>query len=1181
MIDRRQFLLGAALGGFTWRLPELAKAAPFPVRTPRTYPYEHLFSFIEPGHDEFTGEKTAAEIAGALDKLMATRALPLDPAFRGVSPLPTQYRTVAPDVSAAEFDRAAAKNFSDGLASWLDSLGTVRTARFFVLPRDRVRYEIAGTSVEGRLQYRVGLWKQVWREGRLLDFEPIEETLVTSAQPLFEDVTAWSFRESQSFGQQLARGVPYWRARIDSAAGIDVYGNNGVAVGDIDGDGLDEIYVCQPGGLPNRLYKNRGDGTFDDVTDRAGVGLHDDSTCALFVDLRGIGRQDLVVATIGAPLLFLNDGSGRFREKRDAFRFRTAPQGTFTGMAAADYDRDGRIDLYLCTYIYFQSEDQYRYPAPYYDSRNGPPNFLFHNELTEDGGGWMEDVTERTGMGENNNRYSFAPAWCDFNGDGWPDLYVANDFGRGNLYLNEGGRFRDIAEEAGVGNPGPGMSAAWFDYDGDGRPDLYVSNMWAAAGQRIVEDRAFQPGAAENVREAYRRHARGNALYRNRGDGSFASTGANEGVEMGRWAWGADGIDFDNDGIPEIYITCGMLTNSAPELMSFFWRQVVARSPASGAAASGSAVSGTAASAAYENGWNALNQLIRGEASWNGREPNVYYVRRGERFYDYSGVSGLDFAEDSRAFAVTDFDGDGNLDLVLKSRLGPQLRVLRNRSGRSGRAIAFDLHGANSNRDAIGARVVVEHAGKKVARWLQAGSGYLAQHTKRLCFGLGNSTAVDKVTVLWPSGLSQEFHNLSAGYRYRITEGDAEAVGVRFSSEAHTGVNAALGIPVDNRPSLASTWLLEPIPLPDARTGPALLCLYTGRKPVVPADAPFQAIDLSSSPPDLAGIYSVFRSYLFDFRVDHRAGLELPLLLLIDERGFAHKIYASMPAAAELKSDLVRMKEPDRARLALPFDGRYTTPPRRNYFRLGAAFYWAGYRDAALVYLSEVVRTSPGNAKAHLAIGQLYLEKRGLADARTHLEIAMRLNPASADAWMNLGSLEAAAGNHRAALNNFEKALSIAPNSVFALVSAARERGKLGDVRQAEEMLNRALQLDPANADAANQMGLLLAGEGRLNEALKSFKQAIAFQRNHTGAINNLGVIYMELQKPQEAIAAFRYGIEAAPDDETAYLNLARAYGVTGDRERARTILQELLLRKPDNSAARKGLDELGGYPLR
>src|SRR5205823_14270248 len=116
------------------------------------------------------------------------------------------------------------------------------------------------------------------------------------------------------------------------------------------------------------------------------------------------------------------------------FRFRSQPHGTFTGMAAADYDLDGRVDLYLCTYIYFQSEDQYRYPVPYYDSRNGPPNFLFRNGLTADGGGFLEDVTASSGIDENNDRYSFAPVWCDFDGNGWPDLYVANDFGRNNLY---------------------------------------------------------------------------------------------------------------------------------------------------------------------------------------------------------------------------------------------------------------------------------------------------------------------------------------------------------------------------------------------------------------------------------------------------------------------------------------------------------------------------------------------------------------------------------------------------------------------------------------------------------------------------------------------------------------------------------------------------------------------------
>ena len=218
---------------------------------------------------------------------------------------------------------------------------------------------------------------------------------MTAPRPLFGDVTPAWFRDVESFQKQMLRGVPYWRARLDSACGIDVYGNTGIAVGDIDGDGWDEVYVCQPAGLPNRLYKNRN-GRMEDITEHAGLGILDDTASALFIDLRNIGRQDLVALTVTGPQLFLNEGR-RFRHKPDAFRFATRPQGTFTGMAAADYDRDGRVDLYLCTYIYFQSEDQYRYPVPYHDARNGPPNFLFHNQLTVDGGGYFEDVTGRLG----------------------------------------------------------------------------------------------------------------------------------------------------------------------------------------------------------------------------------------------------------------------------------------------------------------------------------------------------------------------------------------------------------------------------------------------------------------------------------------------------------------------------------------------------------------------------------------------------------------------------------------------------------------------------------------------------------------------------------------------------------------------------------------------------------------
>jgi tetratricopeptide (TPR) repeat protein len=1152
-VNRRSFLAAMAASGF-W---DPAWGTPLPVHFRKPSPWDALRAQIEPGHDEFPRETEAMEVVAALERVLKTGTMPLSPGFRGVPPLANRYRAIAADTWQAEFGGVEGE-FGAGVQAWLKSLGTIRAARFYRLPADTVRYEIAATDTDG-LTYRVGTWKLRWSEGHAEYFVPAAETLVRSREPLFRDITGEMFADAVSFREQLLRGLPAWRSRLDSASGIDVYGNNGVAVGDVDGDGWDEIYVCQPGGLPNRLYKNVEGTRMEDITERAGVGVLDDTASAMFVDFRNTGRQDLVVLLGSGPLLFLNDGSGHFTRKEDAFHFRAAPQGAFTGMAAADYDRDGRVDLYLCCYSYFQSEDQYRYPVPYHDAANGPPNFLLRNRLAADGSGAFEDVTAETGMHENNNRFSFAAAWCDYDGDGWPDLYVANDFGRKNLYENDRGHFHDVAREAGVEDIGPGMSAAWFDYDNDGRPDLYVANMWSDAGQRVVAEPGFRPAARPEMREAYRRHTKGNSLYRNRGDGTFGDAGAEQGVEMGRWAWCSDGHDFDNDRTPEIYVTSGMMTNSGDrDAMSFFWRQVVARSPVD-----------NTPSHDYENGWNAINQFIREDCSWNGHEPNVFYRRRDGRYHDFSGVSGLDHADDSRSFAVTDLDGDGNLDIVLKSRLAPQVRLLENNSTGGRRAIAIRLTGVKSNRDAIGARVEVDG----VVKFVTAGSGFLSQHTKQLHFGLGDASAAERVEVHWPSGARQEFRALPAGYRYEITEESADVKRTPFRPRPRKEPSRPLP-PADNHTRAATAWLLEPVPLPfpqTAGTGPALLHVGEGSGPVFPTRLPVRHVDLRKESAETAAGYALFRRYLFDWRT----GLELPLMLLVDEHGRAHKFYASLPPAEELARDLERMRDPARLRLALPFTGIYYAKPRRSYFKLGAAFYWAGYPELALAYLEEMLRQNPANDKTLTIVGQIHLDGGRAAQARPYLEKAIEVNPKSADAWNNLGGVEMEAGNVRKALDYYLRALSFKPGAAFLLLNAGQAYQKLGDLQSAEQMLQRAAESDPHDPEPSNQLGLLAATRNRNDEARRWFQQAITIRKNYFEAINNLGVLYLRMGQPNDAIAAFEYGIQMAPEEDMLYLNLGRTYVSLGDRAKARQAMERLLERKPGNTAATKAIRDL------
>jgi hypothetical protein len=230
---------------------------------------------------------------------------------------------------------------------------------------------------------------------------------------------------------------------------------------------------------------------------------------------------------------------------------------------------------------------------------------------------------------------------------------------------------------------------------------------------------------------------------------------------MGRWSWSSDAWDFDHDGFPDLYIVNGMLSGPLrDDLNSLFWRQVVANSPDT-----------AKASPDYEHGWNTGNELIRADYTWSGFERNVFYANnRDGTFSDVSGVVGMDFVEDGRAFAVADFDHDGRQEVLLKNRNAPQLRLPKNVMERLPPSIAFRLRGLKSNRDAIGAAVTVETAGRQT-RLLQAGSGFLSQHSKEVFFGLGETQGHVNASIPWLRGLVQQLRGLPPNHRVWVEEG--------------------------------------------------------------------------------------------------------------------------------------------------------------------------------------------------------------------------------------------------------------------------------------------------------------------------------------------------------------------------------------------------------------------------
>ncbi len=417
-----------------------------------------------------------------------------------------------------------------------------------------VRLELSGPTAAGRDQ-QTARWRCTWKPvageelPRLRAIEPSfherVEAAVGSGATLFEDCTESVLAGDTSYAAQLLRSQRDSATELDKSLGTAFLGHVGIAVADANGDGLDDLYVCMEGGLPNRLFLQQQDGTARDAAAAAGLDYLDLARSALFIDLDGDGDQDCLVATYPV-LVHENVGEGRFEKRAEL------PLTNVYSMTAADYDVDGDLDVYLCRY----NGNSTNVPLPYLYVTNWGPNVLLRND-----GDWnFSDATAAVGLDDNNARFSFAGSWVDYDDDGDMDLYVANDYGRNNLYENEGGRFHDAAAETGTEDISAGMSVAWGDANADGRPDLYVSNMFSSAGKRIAFQRSFRDGDEADL-GSLRRHARGNSLFVNGGAGTFHDVSEEAGVTMARWAWGSLFADLNNDGLEDLYAVNGLVTN--------------------------------------------------------------------------------------------------------------------------------------------------------------------------------------------------------------------------------------------------------------------------------------------------------------------------------------------------------------------------------------------------------------------------------------------------------------------------------------------------------------------------------------------------------------------------------------------------------------------------------------------
>jgi hypothetical protein len=569
----------------------------------------------------------------------------------------------------------------------------------------------------------------------------------SSAAPPSEDLSpdellhryGFYLREvSKQCGIDFVHEAPTLDPKLDHIMPIIASMGASVTVVDFDRDGWPDLYVVtSKEGGKNRLYRNNHDGTFTDVAEQMGVAdLNQPGTgvCmgAVWGDYDNDGYEDLLVYKWGRPELFHNDkGKGFTRVTENA----GLPKWMNAGSAVwVDFDRDGKLDLFICGYWrddlnLWKLDNTDIMPDDFEYAKNGGRKYLLRGR----GDGTFEDVTEKMGIDPEDHRWTLAVAAADLCGTGYPDLFVANDYGVSELYANDHGkRFVEIGKKAGIGQaPKSGMNASFGDIFNNGCLSVYVSNI-------------SQPIYLPQGNNLWVRDPDKGGM-----DVRFENQANMLGTELGGWSWGGQFGDLNNDGLLDLYLTNGYISTDNPES---YWYDYSLIGPA-----------------------NKL--IIRDAKNWpamrgrnlSGHQPKHVWINKGGKFIDVAQAVGVRDLYDGRSVALVDLWNRGVLDVVVANQKGPLL-VYKNTVAPENQWIQFELEGTRSNRSAIGAQVRLYWNGQQQVQEVSGGCGYAAQNQRRLHFGLGKDPQIEKAVIRWPSGREQVITAPKPGQCYKIKE---------------------------------------------------------------------------------------------------------------------------------------------------------------------------------------------------------------------------------------------------------------------------------------------------------------------------------------------------------------------------------------------------------------------------